>query len=1049
MRKIISFVLGFILIINCIPAFGKEDINIIKDGYNIKDYVYSADFINSLENTVDPDISYEDYIHYKSFKGIHPRMFVDANKVEHIIANSKEGGSYYHMYNRVVSRADYATLSKMPGWPEDGKNTTSLHRDVGEKLSALAVGYLLTGDEKYYNGSENGYYDIYQGIREACVTYPSWGVEQYNNDLVFDHISIGLSMVWDYCQDILTAEDKELIISTVKERMKYAIEKTYSGGNSNYGHNHSHLNRAALCVIGLAMFEELDNVDSWMEENVHFLTLSVKTFSPDGSYHEGIMYQMYAMQYVMPVLHLFKKFHNIDAVSESDYFKNLKHYISATTSVKDANTQILVPFNNSTKHLLSGHQSALFYMLADWYNDKEYQSIANWITPYDVYRSGNSAWYDIFFYNPELNSDYDFTKDYSTTSYFENGEIITSRYNWEFESPLFAAKCNPPLGHFLTQANEKYGLKMGSGHAEPDVNHFTLLGYGGEYLFYDDLDYGYGNTVTYQHNTLMIDGAGQKGETTSQFMGSLVYSYMSGYNENPHFEKIIEGEDYIYAVGVGASAYPKELKVEKFNRHFLYIKPGILIILDDIKLSEKREMTIRYLPYNQEILEFGEHFLSFGTENKMQIFSLNTDDTVSVDSSVKKLINNYSTNTTVEKRTIDYIKKGSEWVNAVGISFLPSSSSDMPQNINCSKTEKGYAFSIGNAVYEINTDNMNIIVNKVKGDYPVNINGLAFIQKNENTFMYNDRMYAGYKEFLECMGIDIKWFENSSVLRMTCNDKILDADYKNSIFKDKDGNILSTEDKPLIINGDMVLPLRFITEYFEGLIAWSDEYRTVDIIFNVPDIGVYTSSELGNIFVNGKTIAGFKEGIFEYSAYKNLEKTVIMPLLLSKQTKYTMEQYDDKAVIKVKNILTNTESVYNITLNNVVGLGNSGIIGVESTVDKERKNYTVDGNMETYWACPIVGGEIVYELDKSYKINGVSIAFQSGTKRQALFDLYKSDDGINFEKFYEGVSSGNNDTGEIFEFEPVEAKFIKFYSKGSNVGSYNTIMEIGFLSEEK
>jgi hypothetical protein len=90
-----------------------------------------------------------------------------------------------------------------------------------------------------------------------------------------------------------------------------------------------------------------------------------------------------------------------------------------------------------------------------------------------------------------------------------------------------------------------------------------------------------------------------------------------------------------------------------------------------------------------------------------------------------------------------------------------------------------------------------------------------------------------------------------------------------------------------------------------------------------------------------------------------------------------------------------------------------------------------------------------YEFDKTYKVNAVNIAFQSGTKRQAFFDLYKSNDGVNYEKFYEGTSSGKNDTGETFSFEPVEAKFIKFYSKGSSTGSYNTIIELGFLSEEE
>ena len=180
MRKIISIALSFIVLVNCIPAFSKDGVNIIKDGYKPADYTYSADFINSLEKMNNPDISHEDYLHYKSFEGIHPRMFVDAKKVEYIKANSNEGGSYYHMYNRAVSRADYAMLAKLPGWPEGGKNTTNIHRDVGEKIAALAVGYLLTGNEKYYNGAQKGFYDIY---KKRCE-YRIYTADEIENNFV-------------------------------------------------------------------------------------------------------------------------------------------------------------------------------------------------------------------------------------------------------------------------------------------------------------------------------------------------------------------------------------------------------------------------------------------------------------------------------------------------------------------------------------------------------------------------------------------------------------------------------------------------------------------------------------------------------------------------------------------------------------------------------------------------------------------------------------------------------------------------------------------------
>ena len=65
-------------------------------------------------------------------------------------------------------------------------------------------------------------------------------------------------------------------------------------------------------------------------------------------------------------------------------------------------------------------------------------------------------------------------------------------------------------------------------------------------------------------------------------------------------------------------------------------------------------------------------------------------------------------------------------------------------------------------------------------------------------------------------------------------------------------------------------------------------------------------------------------------------------MLLSRQTKYTLEQNEDSAVIRVKNTLSNSESVYNLVLKEAVGLGNSGIVKIDATADIEKIASEVD-----------------------------------------------------------------------------------------------------------
>ena len=713
MKRILSLVIVLSLLLSSLSVLAAEN-DVIKVSYDPYKYSFDAELCEMLKNMVDTSISDTDYLKYKEYENIHPRLFIDETGLEYIKENSDSGESYYYLYSRAISRADNVMLKKMPGWPADGKNTTSLHRSVGDNLSTLAVAYLLTGDIKYYNGAEAGFYDIKQAINEVCVTYPSWGVEQFNNDLVFDHITVGLSLVWDYCQGILTSEEKALIVDTVKERMEYSLDKTETG-NANYGHNHSHINRVALSIIGLSMFEELGNIDEWMKENLHFISLAIKTFSPDGSYHEGLMYQDYALQFILPFTDLAKKFHNVDLISGSEHFKNYKYFLAGTASSNGSTSNLAVPFNNSKKSHSAGLVSTHAAYLSDVLNDREYYSISEWFLKGDTLTSTNSVWYEIFLVNPENKFDYDFTEDYKTTQYFENSEILTVRKDWQYGSPLLAAKCNPPLGHLLT--TQKTGKKIGSGHAEPDVNHFSLLGYDGEYLFYDDIDFGYENTVTGQHNPLLVDGKGQKGDGKTQFMDKIQYNYMEGYSENPHFEKIVETEEYVYAVGNGASAYEKELGVERFNRHFIYFKSGDLVIFDDIELKEEKEMTLRYLPNDQSISRSGTTFISATDKNKMKIYSLTADDSVTIDSSDKTLTVNFTTEATVTKKTIDYKKTAKEWINAVGISF--SKKGNNTRDITLMKDKGLYLLSVDGNEYYVDIDDY--VVKKEKSITPFDL----------------------------------------------------------------------------------------------------------------------------------------------------------------------------------------------------------------------------------------------------------------------------------------------------------------------------------------
>ncbi|NLB82135.1 MAG: hypothetical protein GX800_11135, partial [Clostridiaceae bacterium] len=108
---------------------------------------------------------------------------------------------------------------------------------------------------------------------------------------------------------------------------------------------------------------------------------------------------------------------------------------------------------------------------------------------------------------------------------------------------------------------------------------------------------------------------------------------------------------------------------------------------------------------------------------------------------------------------------------------------------------------------------------------------------------------------------------------------------------------------------------------------------------------------------------------------------------------------------------------------------------------------SIDGDSETIWAALGKGRYIEYEFDKQYLLTAVEILFNPNSARNALFEIQVSDDGTDFRTVYSGNSDGKiEEVGwEIFDFEaPVNAKYVRYVAKGSNISDWNAIKEIRF-----
>lgn len=105
---------------------------------------------------------------------------------------------------------------------------------------------------------------------------------------------------------------------------------------------------------------------------------------------------------------------------------------------------------------------------------------------------------------------------------------------------------------------------------------------------------------------------------------------------------------------------------------------------------------------------------------------------------------------------------------------------------------------------------------------------------------------------------------------------------------------------------------------------------------------------------------------------------------------------------------------------------------------------TIDEDINTRWSAE-GRAEITYELSESAQMSHIALAVYQGERgdgRQQYFDVYVSEDGINWTScLQDGQTTGTTLESEIFRIIPTSGKYIKLDCKGTSIGTWNSITE--------
>lgn len=136
------------------------------------------------------------------------------------------------------------------------------------------------------------------------------------------------------------------------------------------------------------------------------------------------------------------------------------------------------------------------------------------------------------------------------------------------------------------------------------------------------------------------------------------------------------------------------------------------------------------------------------------------------------------------------------------------------------------------------------------------------------------------------------------------------------------------------------------------------------------------------------------------------------------------------------------------TVMNIPGLENLQFITpvavTASSDDGNLPDNAIDLNLDSRWSSyPGTDEWIMFDLGAEYALSKVLIAFYVGDKRSTNIEIEYSTDGETWRKAYEGASGGKSVMPEEFNVS-CTARYVRINCRGNNLNLYNSITEVIF-----
>lgn len=537
-------------------------------------------------------------------EAVHPKLFFTAAEIPTLQARaaSTHLGFYQQLNTAVLIDFNYVPLP-----PERWEEVS--YANMGRMITLAAMKAVLTPTPTYINNAKNK--------AMALCRYEQWepGANQ-NMDIYSGRAFFALALAYDWLYPHWTKAQRDTVrikLRTQMERMA-AAEPRWIWWTDAYMHNHNINCMSYLGSACYALYEEEPQAQIWEQMAIDNLQNVLALYGPvtDGSWYEAMNYWGFISWTMLPHLWLMREQRNINYFQTPWVQSMAKYRVYGSHPIV---TQVPM-INEAQADEWYGPDDQLA-LLAREYRDGH----AQWMRQQVINRIGYSldGPFDFFFYDPTVPQVVPTDLSWIAT----DQDTYFGRSAWADTNATYVTlKCGLVCGR---NAYERYWGQGPVGawepsHFLPEQNAFTLS-YGRDYIVQAaGLQSPFHRT--YNTTTILVNGQGQIGDSTKGIW-PLPIDELS---MNPHLADTFMLKNVDYVVGDATTSYPTVLGLTKFKRHILYVRPDLVVVLDDLKATNPSTFSFLIRHPSQIYTYTGNSVFIDGLRTDSDMFMLSPPD---------------------------------------------------------------------------------------------------------------------------------------------------------------------------------------------------------------------------------------------------------------------------------------------------------------------------------------------------------------------------------------------------------------------------------------